>query len=82
MRRLFKSKCGTNLVFIHIKTEQCVIDSVYSDYFSIDFCIQAFQTNKFSRPKNKKTYLKNKLSVIDIQLEEPSKHTNCTVIKY
>ena len=35
----------------------------------IHFCIQAFQTNKFSRPKNKKTYLENILSVTDIQLQ-------------
>ena len=52
LRRLSKPRYETNLVFIHIKIEQYVINHADSDYFTIHFCIKAFQT-KFSRPKNK-----------------------------
>ena len=58
-KRLSKPRCETNLVFIHIKTEQYVIDYANSVYFTTHFCIQAFQTHEFSRSKNKKTYIKN-----------------------
>ena len=53
-RRILKPGCETNLVFIHTKTEQYVIDYANSDYFTIHFRIEAFRTNGFSRPKNKK----------------------------
>ena len=46
---MYKPRCETNLVFIHTKTEQYVFDYVNSDYFTIHFFIQAFQTKEFSR---------------------------------
>ena len=46
---------------IYIKTEQYVIDC-----FTTYSCIQAYQSNEFSRAKNKKTYLENTVSAIDI----------------
>ena len=54
LRRLSKPRYETNLVFIHIKIEQYVINHADSDYFTIHFCIKLSRLSFLDQRINKK----------------------------